>query len=59
MAEGETVALGSETDILAEEINEAFSDNFGDVILERPGEEYAIIEDYMEDVTEWLKKIPR
>lgn len=43
-------------DSVAEHINEAFSDNFGDVILEFDGEKYTPIEDYREDVLEWLKK---
>lgn len=41
---------------VAEHINEAFYDNFGDVILEFDGEAHTLIEDYREDVSEWLKK---
>ena len=40
-----------------ERINEAFSDNTGDVIFESDGDSYTIIEDYREDIEEWLKKI--
>ena len=39
---------------LAERINEAFSDGFGDVILEECSGSYVIIEDYYEEVAEWL-----
>ena len=39
-----------------ERINEAFSDGFGDVILEHDGEKYIIIEDYKEEIGEWLLK---
>ena len=39
---------------LAERINEAFSDCFGDVILEERSGSYVIIEDYYEEVAEWL-----
>ena len=43
-------------DAPAERINEAFADNFGDVILEDDGTSgFVIIEDYLEDVIEWLK----
>lgn len=42
---------------LAEEINEAFADGFGDVILESCEDGYRIIEDYYEEIQEWLKKI--
>ena len=37
-----------------ERINEAFSENFGDIILEHDGEKYVIIEDYVDDVENWL-----
>ena len=48
-----------ETENFADRINEAFSDFFGDVILESDGENYTIIEDYKEDVIEWLQKITK
>ena len=41
----------------AERINEAFADGYGDVILEYDGEEYRIIEDYEEEVGEWLRSL--
>jgi len=51
--------LGSLPDAVAEKINEAFSDNFGDVILECVDDSYAVIADYREDVENWLTKIVR
>ena len=44
-------------DTLVEIINEAFSDGFGDVIIEPTDDGYAIIDDYKEDITEWLNRI--
>lgn len=46
-------------DTLAERINEAFADGFGDVIIEPSEDGYALIEDYREDITEWLYKITK
>lgn len=47
-------------DAVAEKINEAFSDNFGDVILEETDMgKYKIIDDYYEEITEWLRKITK
>ena len=40
-----------------ERINEAFCDGFGDVILEPDGDAYIIIEDYKEELSEWISKI--
>ena len=41
-----------------ERINEAFLDSdIGDIILESDGEGYAIIEDYREDVADWLSRL--
>ena len=40
-----------------ERINEAFSDNFGDVIIENTGDGFALIEDYVEEINEWLKNL--
>ena len=37
-------------------INEAFSDNFGDIIITEELGEYSVIEDYREDIEEWLMK---
>ena len=47
------------TDTLAENINEAFADGFGDVIIEPSDDGYTVIEDYREDITEWLNKITK
>ncbi len=48
--------LGMPSELLAEEINEAFADNFGDVILEDDGMgNFAVIEDYTEEIIQWLK----
>lgn len=44
-------------DTVAEKINNAFSDGFGDVILEFDGEKYVVIEDYEEEIREWLSKL--
>ena len=44
-------------DALTDKINEAFSDGFGDVIIECIDGEYVIIEDYFEDLEKWLTKI--
>jgi len=49
-------AIGSIPDAVADKINEIFSDNFGDVILEDVGDGYAVIDDYREDVKNWLTK---
>ena len=48
---------GIDEEAIVERINEAFSDGFGDVIIEDNGDGFAIIEDYQEDITEWLKNI--
>lgn len=42
-----------------ERINEAFAENFGDVIIELDSDRYRIIEDYQEDVETWLSKIKK
>lgn len=60
---GVPLAAGYETDTaatpdtLAEIINEAFSDGFGDVIIEPSDDGYTVIEDYREDIIEWLYKV--
>ena len=46
-------------DAVADKVNEAFADNFGDVILEDTGDGYAVISDYREDVKQWLTKITK
>lgn len=43
-------------DAAAERINEAFYEGFGDVILEFDGNGYVVIEDYREEIFEWLNK---
>ena len=43
---------------LAERVNEAFADNFGDVVLEESDTGgYKVIDDYTEEISEWLQKI--
>lgn len=43
---------------LAERVNEAFADNFGDVVLEESDTGgYKVIDDYTEEIIEWLQKI--
>ena len=44
-------------DATVERINEAFSDGFGDVIIEDTGDGFAVIEDYKEEILEWLKNL--
>ncbi|MBR5449642.1 MAG: hypothetical protein IKV43_06595, partial [Clostridia bacterium] len=46
-------------DTLVEIVNEAFADGFGDVIIEPSDDGYAIIDDYKEDITEWLNRITK
>ncbi|HBJ18468.1 MAG TPA: hypothetical protein DDY70_01805, partial [Clostridiales bacterium] len=41
---------------LVDEINEAFSEHFGDIVLEFDGVSATPLEDYREDIEEWLKK---
>ena len=48
-----------ELEAIVERINEAFADNFGDIIIESDGFDFKIIDDYKEDVKEWLSTIPR
>lgn len=42
-------------DSVAERINEHFVDIIGDVVLEYDGESYRIIDDYKEDIEEWIR----
>ena len=49
--------LGEIEDSLADEINEAFADGFGDVILEASDDGYTVIDDYKEEIETWLLKI--
>lgn len=54
----EALSGGAISDFAAmERINEAFADGFGDVILEPDGDAYIIIEDYKEELSEWISKI--
>ncbi len=45
---------GSPVESVVEKINEAFLESLGDIVLESDGDGYALIEDYREDVREWL-----
>ena len=45
---------GLSDDAMAERINERFADVIGDVVLEYDGEYYTIIDDYKEDIEEWI-----
>ncbi len=47
--------LGIDIGALAERVNEAFADGFGDIIIDFDGESCSVIEDYREDVGNWLK----
>ncbi len=49
--------LNALADTVAEKINEAFSDGFGDVIIEGSAPALEIISDYKEDIEKWLLKI--
>ena len=50
---------GELEEVIVERINEAFYDNFGDVIIEGSSHEFYIIEDYKEDIEKWLLKITK
>ncbi len=51
------VSVNIDDEPIVERINEAFSDGFGDVIIEDTGDGFVIIEDYREEIIEWLKNI--
>ena len=53
---GTALAEGFSDDAAAERINEAFADGFGDIILELQGELYVVIDDYKEEIEEWLRQ---
>ena len=53
----EALGCGFHDDAAAEKINEAFADGFGDIILELGDDGYVVIDDYREDVEEWLKQM--
>lgn len=40
---------------VVERINEAFSDNFGDVVIEQTQFGFEVIDDYTEEIIEWLQ----
>lgn len=44
---------------IIDRINEAFSENFGDIIIDISSGNAEIIEDYREDLTKWLEKIQK
>ncbi len=48
---------GKIADAFAEKINEAFADNFGDVILEQNDDGgFVVIDDYYEEISQWLQQ---
>lgn len=49
-------SLGLPINVVADEINEAFSDGFGDIVLEESETCFTVLEDYREDIEKWLKK---
>lgn len=51
--------IGMPADAIADRINEAFADGFGDVIIEGSYPEFHIIEDYKEETEEWLRKLTK
>ena len=50
------LSIGTTLEEAVNVINEAFSDNFGDIIITEDMGEYSIIEDYREDIEQWLTK---
>ena len=50
---------GELVEALVERVNDLFTEYIGDVVFELSGEGYQIIEDYREDVEEWLMKTTR
>ena len=51
--------LGTVPLAISEKINEAFADGFGDVIIEGEPPKFNIIEDYKEDIEQWLLKLTK
>ncbi len=51
------IDAGELLDAIIERINEMFVDIIGDIIFEQIDDTYMIIEDYKEDVSEWLLKM--
>lgn len=48
---------GEDADLLADRINEFFAEQFGDIVLEPSENGYRLIEDYREDMNEWLRNL--
>lgn len=46
---------GAEADVLAERINEYFAEEWGDIVMEQTENGYCLLEDYREDIEEWLR----
>ena len=46
-------------DSVVDHINEVFFDRLGDIIIEFDGESYVIIEDYLEEVSQWLSSVAK
>lgn len=61
VAEAKKMAVASAGDAatVVESINEKFADNFGDVIIEPTELFYAVIDDYKEEITEWIRENTR
>ena len=55
--ENNEVKLDTPEETVVERINEAFADGFGDVIIEFDGESFVLIDDYKEEIIEWLQKL--
>ena len=52
----EIAAIHGMPEIIADAINEAFYDEIGDNIVTCDGEEIVLVEDYREEVEEWIQK---
>ncbi len=59
LADTDGISVSMDGESAIERINEAFADNFGDVIIENAGDGFAVIDDYKEDVKEWLRNLQR
>jgi len=53
----DNAAICADTGAMIDRINEAFADGFGDIIIEFDDDRYRIIEDYREDVKNWLRTL--
>lgn len=47
---------GESEDLFADRINEAFSEQIGDIVLEMSDDGYVVIQDYMDEVLKWTEK---